>query len=659
MHPVAKKILLYAVLPVSIACAVIFGVGSWYAQAYTFRIYPGVFVGPVDVGGLTQQEAAAKISTATREVTENGLSVSVENALVTIPLTTQGGNDPDFAIDLTSWNIDQAVLEAINQGRGSNPFVTALSPIIYGVFHHQTIPLPVTIQKDSLSLALFDAFPEASTPSQNAGFVVTPGTLAHTWDISVTASVDGHIIDTESLFTAMQSNLENSLYIPPLQATVLRQTAVIKLSDAEALIPQAKSLLENDPYTLTFAPENGSTTTWDFSASDIAPYLQPKITSSATIAIGLDQAILVLVNERTKAVIHPPADAKFMIVNGKVKEFQGARDGWIVNEQQTLASLEAAIHDKTAGPFFLQADYQPASVQTSDVNDLGISEVLGVGESNLSGSPANRVKNIQNGATLLNGTLIKPDDTFSLLTTLGPFTEENGYLPELVIKGDRIIPEIAGGLCQIGTTTFRGAMNAGLPIVERRNHSLVVSYYNDPRNNLPGTDATIYDPSPDLKFTNNTGHYVLITTDINTTTGALAFTFWGTSDGRKASYSEPIVSSWIPAGETKNIETLDLAPGTTKCQSKHPGANASFVYTLVNADGTTTEQTFTSSYRALPEICLVGVEKLSEPIDEAIDETSAVDPLADTTTQDETPTESTTSETTADTAIDSEASSSN
>ena len=87
-----------------------------------------------------------------------------------------------------------------------------------------------------------------------------------------------------------------------------------------------------------------------------------------------------------------------------------------------------------------------------------------------------------------------------------PFTIEAGYLPELVIKGDEIKPEIAGGLCQVGTTMFRAAMNSGLKITERQNHSLVVSYYNDLSNGNPGTDATIYDPHPDFRFLNDTGN---------------------------------------------------------------------------------------------------------------------------------------------------------
>jgi len=70
-------------------------------------------------------------------------------------------------------------------------------------------------------------------------------------------------------------------------------------------------------------------------------------------------------------------------------------------------------------------------------------------------------------------------------------------------------------MCQIGTTLFRMAMNSGMDITARSNHSLVVSYYADPVNHNPGTDAALYEPILDLKFKNDTGHYLLLQTSID------------------------------------------------------------------------------------------------------------------------------------------------
>ena len=213
--------------------------------------------------------------------------------------------------------------------------------------------------------------------------------------------------------------------------------------------------------------------------------------------------------------------------------------------------------------------------------------------------------------------LIKPNEDFSLINALRPFTIADGYLTELVIKGDEIKPEVAGGLCQVGTTMFRAAMNSGLKITQRRNHSLVVDYYNDLSNGNPGTDATIYDPNPDFRFLNDTGNYILLTTEMNTKTSDLYIYFWGTSDGRKASYSAPVVSRWIPAGADKVIETTSLDLGVRECQLRHNGAEASFTYTRILADGKKEDVVYNSYYRPLPKICLVGI-KSAEPVQNGI-----------------------------------------
>ena len=175
----------------------------------------------------------------------------------------------------------------------------------------------------------------------------------------------------------------------------------------------------------------------------------------------------------------------------------------------------------------------------------------------------------------------------------------------MVIKGGRSSRRWAGTV-QIGTTLFRMAMNSGTDITERRNHSLVVSYYNDPTNGNPGTEATLYGPHPDLRFMNDTEHYMLITTQMSEDNASLRYTLWGTSDGRKGYYTPPVVHKWMPAGTPQTKYTSTLAPGVKKCQSAHPGADTSFKYYVERADGTVAEEVFESHYRPLPTICMVG-----------------------------------------------------
>jgi vancomycin resistance protein YoaR len=112
----------------------------------------------------------------------------------------------------------------------------------------------------------------------------------------------------------------------------------------------------------------------------------------------------------------------------------------------------------------------------SEVNDLGIRELVARGESYFAGSPNNRRHNIATGVAKVSGIVVKPGEEFSFNKYLGPVEENEGFLPELVIKKTGTVPELGGGLCQVSSTLFRAAMKAGFPIVERRNHSYAVSY---------------------------------------------------------------------------------------------------------------------------------------------------------------------------------------
>ena len=157
--------------------------------------------------------------------------------------------------------------------------------------------------------------------------------------------------------------------------------------------------------------------------------------------------------------------------------------------------------------------------------------------------------------------MIKPGAEFSFITTLGPVDETTGYLPELVIKPNATVPEYGGGMCQVSTTAFRAALNAGLKITERTNHAYPVSYYNP-----QGLDATVYIPKPDLRFINNTPGYILIQTKIVGT--QLFFDFYGTNDGRSVTLQGPTVLEHNPDGSMKTTlgETVKDKDGNTILQ---------------------------------------------------------------------------------------------
>jgi vancomycin resistance protein YoaR len=215
----------------------------------------------------------------------------------------------------------------------------------------------------------------------------------------------------------------------------------------------------------------------------------------------------------------------------------------------TINALEAGKNSSVLVVY--KTDPQTSLQQT---NTLGINELIAEGVSSFKGSPNNRRHNIAAGLEKFKGLLIAPGAIFSFNDNLGPVTKEAGFLPELVIKGSLgTIPELGGGLCQVSTTTFRAAMEAGLPITDRRNHAYAVQYYSP-----QGTDATIYPGSADLKFINNTPGTILVwpyEKDSNT----LVFDFYGTDDGRHVTLEKPVVYDRKSDGSMKAAWTRIVA----------------------------------------------------------------------------------------------------
>ncbi|MBI2607342.1 MAG: VanW family protein [Candidatus Doudnabacteria bacterium] len=249
--------------------------------------------------------------------------------------------------------------------------------------------------------------------------------------------------------------------------------------------------------------------------------------ASLNTAPTLDNASLGKILEVSEALNQPSKSAELVIENLRAKKFEPGQNGQILD---TFALYQAILSGTDPVPLSIIISKPPVAL--ADTNELGINELVAVGESNFAGSPANRVHNIRVGAEKYNGLVLAPGEEFGFNKFLGDVDATNGFLPELVIKQDGLKKEFGGGLCQVSTTVFRAVMNAGLPITERRNHSFAVQYYAP-----QGTDATIYPGVVDFRFINNLPSHLLIQTRVEGS--KLYYDFYGTKDDRVVELSTP------------------------------------------------------------------------------------------------------------------------
>lgn len=578
------------------------GVVIAYELKYQNKFFPGSRVGDISLEGLTAEEGLAVLDQITRQIEKEGIKIIYEkdgDLHVRVTPTISALGDPDLSREILSFDNYQTISQAIAHGRSGKWWQNLLDQVNL-ILRPKKIEAIFVLEEEALEYLLQQEFSELEQPAENTRPEIS--WESDNYQIEIIEEQSGSIVDYNEIITTLKNNLKqlNNSQIELKQ--IIDEPKILKseVMNKQFLIEE---ILATTTPQLTYEKNQ-----WNIKKQKLATMLEFQ-REKEEIRVGLHYDTFeswTLENIAPQINIEP-RDASVEFSGGRITKLITHRDGLEINIRQTYESLNKNL---LAGELQIEIVVRviKPEIITEEVNDMGIKEIIGTGHSNFAGSPANRRHNIANGAITLHGILIKPGEEFSLIQALGNIDASTGYLQELVIKDNRTTPEYGGGLCQIGTTIFRAAMASGLPITERRNHSYNVSYYLE--NGLPGTDATIYIPHPDVRFINDTGHYILIQRRI--IGNDLYFDFWGTEDGRLAERTTPEVWGWTSPPETKYVETTELAVGAQKCtESSHKGVSASFDYIITYADGEKKETTFSSRYKPWQAVCLIGVEELS------------------------------------------------
>jgi vancomycin resistance protein YoaR len=253
-------------------------------------------------------------------------------------------------------------------------------------------------------------------------------------------------------------------------------------------------------------------------------------------------------------------DADIKIENKRAVVFEPGQKGRSLDVKASIEIITKDLEENKNESTLAVSEILPTK-DLGSLNNLGIKELIARGSSNFRGSPRNRIHNITVGTEKERGWIIAPGEEFSFNKYLGEVDGEHGFLPELVIKKTGTVPEFGGGLCQVSSTVFRAAMNAGLPILERRNHSYAVQYYAP-----QGTDATIYPGVVDLRFKNDTSAHILIWPVLEKETNSLHFDIYGTKDSRKVVLDNPYSYDRQSSGAMKAVwsRTVTMPNGEVK-----------------------------------------------------------------------------------------------
>jgi len=320
------------------------------------------------------------------------------------------------------------------------------------------------------------------------------------------------------------------------------------------------------------------------------------------------------VQEFAKTVNSSPENAAlhFELGQNRVTVFKPSKEGITLKEAELTNTLldkfSQLESSQESQEIFLPVIKVPPKITTTNANSLGIAELLGRGTSLFRGSATERIHNIILASLRLNGVLIPPGETFSFNNSLGDVSQDTGFKQAYIIKEGRTILGDGGGVCQVSTTLFRAALNTGLPIIERHSHAYRVHYYEEDLG--PGFDATVFDPTFDLKFKNDTPTYVLIQSSIDLKKRQLVFELYGTKDDRKIEISKARVWDRQPPPPDLYQDDPTLPVGTIKqIDWKAWGSKTAFDYKVTRNGEVIFEKTFSSVYKPWQAVYLRGTGK--------------------------------------------------
>lgn len=512
-----------------------------------------------------------------------------------------------------------------NYCRSTN-FLQSMQCRLISLFSKRTIKPVYSIDFLKLNYALDEQFADIDKKSKNAGIIYNGSQFV------INSSAIGLIVDRSKLVKDISNFIENA-EINPVELQLVEELPNIEERQLSNTIDKLKKI-EKKNISFVFGYDK-----WNLKGTELVnlfnfdnfgdaydnsidlSFLSRKILLSEIKSdilknelrnIGLDDLkVGNYISNIAKFVDRPKKDAGVRFENGRLVSFSAAMDGQLLEREKlkNMILTNVLVVGESLGSnvvIDLPVVISKAKITNSEINSLGISERIGSGVSYFAGSIPNRVSNINLGSKLISGSIVAPGETFSFVNLVGPVSAEQGFKQAYVINKGKTVLDDGGGICQVSTTVFRAALNAGLPILKRTAHAYRVGYYEQ-QGFKPGLDATIFSPSVDFQFKNDTAKHILIQGIVDVGHSKLQVDVYGTSDGRRVELGNVLVSNVIPAPEPLYQDDLTLPMGTVK-QVEHAANGATTVFSrkVYKNDQIIIDENFRSVFRPWQAVYLVG-----------------------------------------------------
>jgi vancomycin resistance protein YoaR len=580
--------------------ALVIGLASWsYRAVYRGRVFPGIYLGWINLSGQTPTGAADLLRREYDYPAEGEIILQYDD------LSWQAKPSDLGLFFSPNFNAEQA----FNAGREGNLFQRMAAQI--QILRHGLTIDPTFVMDEKTGAGFLEEIAseveqpvvEASLELEGLDVVVQPGQIGREMDIP--ASLEVAALQMGSLQDGNIPLIVNETYPDILDVSAQADLARQILS--QPLILRIPDAAESDPGPWTIPPEK-------LVEMMIIERISTENGEDYRIALDSEQLRTYLKDKKSK--INQPSKNARMSFDDDTKELvliEAEQIGMKLDIELSILDIQAQLAEGNHDIALVVEKTIPAVTAEHTAEDLGITELLNAETTYFFYSDAGRINNIATAAAKFHGVFIAPGETFSMAAQLGDVSLDEGYSEAWIILGDRTIKGVGGGVCQVSTTLFRTVFFAGLPVVERYPHAYRVLYYEQTavvgryNQRLAGLDATVYVPLVDFKFTNDTDNWLLMETYVYGAYRQLVWKFYGTSDGRTVDWSTTGLVNKKDPPDPIYEENPDLDKGEIKqVDWAVDGATVTVTRNVYRDGSRLWQDVFKTKYRPWAAVCQYG-----------------------------------------------------
>jgi vancomycin resistance protein YoaR len=547
------------------------------------QFYPGTQVQGIDISGMSLKESEEILRSAFTPLEDHAVTYAFEGQTWDATLTDLG-----IIVDY------EAMLEeAWGQGRDGSVIDRYASLLDQG----ETRNVALKVLRDDLKLDAFltNIGEQIKIDPRNARLVRSGSS------IDIREDTTGREIDLEQVRADTLATVSTGR-----THTIELTTKVVPPDVTATDLAGAKDdaiLLVGEPVIFTHDGDN-----YDFSTEELTGALAIDRDGNATLNLdNLQQRM----DDIARAVLKPAKNVTLGWDSG-VQVLEDDEDGLGVDMEAFKAKLMETARS-TERTVELPVEVLKAGARKDNVDELGLEAHIAYGSSSFAGSSETRYLNVLAACNNVSYKLVGPGELFSFNDQMGPISLDNGFVEGSIIQGDWTASDLGGGVCQVSTTVFRAALNAGFKFTEWYAHGWRLPFY-EADGSPPGKDAAIYQPNnadeyeKDLVFENPLDSWLLLMMVVD---GGTAYAhLYGKPNGWTVEVFEPRVSEPKDPGEPVERVNPELAKGERKrVQIARPGYTVYLRRKVTDADGNVvSDGDFVSDYRSQPEAWEIGPE---------------------------------------------------